>query len=342
MMSSNAYLDADQTGSSSHHHHRLQAHHQHHHHPHMGATGAAKLDLHHYSPPQQHQQHDAAYYRNCMVGGVLSSTIRWVLTPLDSIKCNMQVHPHRYPTFAGGLQMVFRQEGFRGLYRGFVPTVLSYSTQTGTKYMMYEWGKDHLNDMVGPEYAQRYKSLIYMTAAGCAEAVADIFMCPWETLKVQMQTTTSTKPRLVHAVVSLFQQPQQLLGALPPLWGRQIIGTMANFVTFEHSVNAIYRHVLEGEKQDYSTSTQLAVTFCAGYVSGLVATIVSHPADSLISLKVRHPEASIQQLIQQVGWRNLATKGLVPRIGLTGSIIGFQWFVYDTFKTAMGMGTTGG
>ena len=302
--------------------------------------------------------HDATYYRNCFVGGVMSSSIRWVLTPLDSIKCNMQVHPQKYPTFVGGLQMVYQTQGIRGLYRGLTPTILSYSTQTGTKYALYEYLKDHLNQQVkevyGDEAARRYQSFIYITAAGTAEALADVLMVPWETLKVQMQTSTTSRPlRFLPSVVALLQKPTTLMEALPPLWSRQILGTMANFLTFEHSANAIYQHLLVvdsaddgtaqvGTKSDYSIPTQLAVTFCAGFLSGIVSTIVSHPADSLLSLKARHPDASISHLIQRTGWRSLATQGLGPRMGLTGSIIGFQWFAYDTFKTFMGMGTTGG
>jgi solute carrier family 25 (mitochondrial phosphate transporter), member 3 len=151
--------------------------------------------------------------------------------------------------------------------------------------------------------------------------------------------------------VALFQKPMVLMEALPPLWSRQILGTMANFLTFEHSAHAIYQQLeclyepsLDGvarEKGDYSIPTQLAVTFTAGFISGMVSTIVSHPADTLLSLKARHPHATLTQLIHQVGWKSLATKGLGPRMGLTGSIIGFQWFAYDTFKTSMGMGTTG-
>jgi solute carrier family 25 phosphate transporter 3 len=38
----------------------------------------------------------------------------------------------------------------------------------------------------------------------------------------------------------------------------------------------------------------------------------------------------------------LATKGLLPRTLLTGTAIGLQWYIYDSFKSGMGMGTTGG
>ena len=40
------------------------------------------------------------------------------------------------------------------------------------------------------------------------------------------------------------------------------------------------------------------------------------------------------ELIQQIGgWKALFTKGIMPRMILTGTIIGTQWLIYDTFKT---------
>lgn len=320
------------------------------------ASALQVLSIERYQQEQQHQQHSthsSTYYAHCLLGGVLSSSIRWVLTPLDAMKCNLQVNPHKYPSFVGGLQQIFRQEGIRGLYKGFLPTVLSYSTQTGTKYMLYEWNKDQLTRWVGGEessVALQYRSLIYMVSAGAAEAVADILMCPWETLKVRFQTSTLSAnggavvhPRLGPAVVALMQEPKQLLGAIGPLWSRQIAGTMANFLTFEHSVQNIYKYGFPHQaKEDLSPGTQLGVTFVAGYWSGFVSSVVSHPADSLLSLQARYPHKPLRQLVHEVGWRALATQGLGPRIALTGSIIGFQWLAYDTFKTVMGMGTTGG
>eukprot|EP00034_Subulatomonas_tetraspora_P000316 GABW01000484.1.p4 GENE.GABW01000484.1~~GABW01000484.1.p4 ORF type:complete len:50 (+),score=14.80 GABW01000484.1:232-381(+) len=34
--------------------------------------------------------------------------------------------------------------------------------------------------------------------------------------------------------------------------------------------------------------------------------------------------------------------GLGARIFMIGSLTGAQWFIYDSFKTARGMGTSGG
>lgn len=234
-----------------------------------------------------------------------------------------------------------------GLYRGFTPTVLAYFSQSGTKYAMYELIKDNLSRTLGPEQAAQYQSLVYMVSAGSAEAIADIFMCPWEMLKVKVQTSQpgSFPSQFRPALATMVQQRSNLnfpFGSITPLWSRQVIGTVANFVTFEHTVNAIYGHLLTKNKDEYSKSTQLSVSFAAGYVSGLVSTVVSHPADSLLSLRARYPDKSYRQIVDLVGWKQLATQGLVPRAALTGTIIASQWFLYDSFKTILGLGTSGG
>lgn len=302
----------------------------------------------HYSRTSKKIEHiDKQYYAKCMIGGGLSSSVRWALTPFDFIKCSMQANPTRFPSFSAGLSSVWKEQGISGLYRGFTPTVLAYFSQSGTKYAMYELIKDNLSRSLGPEQSMQYKTIIYMVSAGSAEAIADIFMCPWEMLKVKVQTSQSgTFPsRFRPALISMIQQRRTLnfpFGSLPPLWSRQVIGTVANFVTFEHTVNAIYTHVLSKKKNEYSKSTQLAVSFAAGYVSGLVSTVVSHPADSLLSLQARYPDKTYKQIIDLVGWKQLATQGLVPRAALTGTIIASQWLLYDSFKTILGLGTSGG
>jgi solute carrier family 25 phosphate transporter 3 len=133
-------------------------------------------------------------------------------------------------------------------------------------------------------------------------------------------------------------------GSLVPLWGRQVPSTIANFYTFERVVEFFYTHVLTKGKDAYDQPTQLGVTFLSGYIAGFVSSVVSHPADSLVSLmaKPSNRHKSMMQIANQVGWVSLATKGLLPRTLLTGTAIGFQWWLYDSFKAAMGLGTTGG
>jgi solute carrier family 25 phosphate transporter 3 len=128
-------------------------------------------------------------------------------------------------------------------------------------------------------------------------------------------------------------------------------------------VQLFYTHVFTKPKDTYSKGTQLGVTFASGYTAGVICAIVSHPADSLVSLlgKPANKGKSLGQIINETGFAKLATKvcvfshsitkyfhlffikqGLGTRIFMIGTLTGLQWWIYDTFKSVLGMGTTGG
>jgi len=88
----------------------------------------------------------------------------------------------------------------------------------------------------------------------------------------------------------------------------------------------------------------LSVTFASGYIAGVVCAIVSHPADSMVSQlgKKENKGKALGQIMSEVGWKKLCTAGLGTRIFMIGTLTGLQWWIYDTFKTLNGMGTTGG
>lgn len=119
---------------------------------------------------------------------------------------------------------------------------------------------------------------------------------------------------------------------------------MAKFFCFEKIVQLFYTHVFTKPKETYSETSQLGITFASGYLSGIVCAVVSHPADSLVSQlgKASNKGKSISQIAGEVGWVGLATKGLGARVLLIGTLTGFQWWIYDSGKAALGLGTTGG
>lgn len=252
----------------------------------------------------------------------------------------------------GTAQSVVRQDGVVGLFRGLGPTAVAYGIQTSTKYGLYEVLKDQYT-RVAMEWTgqsqehvhQHYRGLVYMAASGTAEAMADVLMCPAEMLKVKVQTSENTRLSTGAALRTMMQNHQQYrfpFGALVPLWGRQIPGTITNFYVFENAVSAIYHYGLQRPKHEFSSTQQLGVTMCAGYIAGFCATIISHPADMLVSLMPRYPGQSAWRIAREIGWYNLTTRGLAPRVLVTANVICFQWFLYDSFKSMMGLGTTGG
>jgi len=294
--------------------------------------------------------HDTSYYAKCMLGGILACGITHAgITPLDVAKCNMQVNPLKYKGLGSSLSLLMKEEGSTGIWKGFGPTFVGYSLQGMFKYGLYEVFKDLYMNAAGQEASEKYKGAIWLAGSASAEVFADIALCPLEMTKVKIQTSaTGTFPTGFGAALAQMSkmkaETRYPFGSLVPLWSRQIPYTMAKFFFFEKIVSLFYTHVFTEPKDSYAKTTQLGVTFASGYLAGVVCAIVSHPADSLVSLlgKAENKGKSVGQIASEVGIATLATKGLSTRVLMIGTLTGFQWWIYDSFKATMGMGTTGG
>ncbi|KAI0925077.1 hypothetical protein AcW1_007018 [Taiwanofungus camphoratus] len=260
-----------------------------------------------------------------------------------------QVSPGKYKGLVSGIKTIAAEEGSKGLWKGVGPTFFGYSLQGMFKYGLYEVFKDVYMNMAGEEASTKYKGAIWLAGSASAEFFADIALCPLEMTKVKIQTSPAgTFPVPMMAALGemskLKAETRYPFGSIVPLWSRQIPYTMAKFFFFEYIVQMFYRHVFTAPKDTYGKPTQLGVTFASGYLAGVVCAVVSHPADSVVSLmgKPANRGKSIGQIASEVGIASLATKGLGTRVIMIGTLTGFQWWIYDTFKTAMGMGTTGG
>ena len=82
------------------------------------------------------------FYGVCAVGGMLSCGLtHTAVTPLDVVKCNMQIDPKRYKSIAGGFSLTAKEAGLGGLVKGWVPTLVGYSVQGAGKFGLYEFFK---------------------------------------------------------------------------------------------------------------------------------------------------------------------------------------------------------
>lgn len=287
-----------------------------------------------------------------MIGGVLSCGLtHMAVTPLDVVKCNMQVFPGEYTGLLQGLKKVNAEAGFgpSGLTKGWLPTLIGYSMQGLFKFGLYEVFKDIYSNMAGEQNAAKYKPIIWLAGSASAEFFADMALCPLEMVKVKIQTSPPSAnfpTAMGEAVARMRADPNSgfPFGSVVPLWSRQIPYTMAKFFFFEGIVKMFYTYVFTQPKDTYNKPTQLGITFASGYLAGIICAIVSHPADTLVSQKGKAENAgkSFGQIANEVGMKNLCTKGLGTRIIMIGTLTGLQWWIYDTFKSAMGLGTTGG
>lgn len=113
----------------------------------------------------------------------------WAVTPLDLVKCRRQVDSKLYTGNIDGWKKIVSREGTSKIFTGGGPTFLGYSVQGSLKYGGYEYFKKFYSDLAGPENAERYKTWIYLAGSASAEFFADIGLCPFEAIKIRMQTT---------------------------------------------------------------------------------------------------------------------------------------------------------
>ena len=75
--------------------------------------------------------------------------------------------------------------------------------------------------------------------------------------------------------------------------------SMLMFSTFEHSVDFLYENVIQKRKEDCSCAQQLGVTCLAGYISGAIGTIVSNPADNIVSSLYNNKAKNVLEVSQK-------------------------------------------
>lgn len=228
------------------------------------------------------------------------------------------------------------------LLTGWVPTLIGYSAQGCFKFGLYEIFKDWFSQIVGTETAYTYRTFVYLAASASAEVFADLALCPWEAIKVRMQTSlpSANFPTSLGAAMGKISAAEGMSGfykGIYPLWGRQVPYTMVKFSCFEKTVEAFYTYVFTNPKSSYSKSTQLSITFASGYIAGVLCAVVSQPADTLVSKLNQSPGASVGDIIKKVGGIGGLYKGLTMRIIMVGTLTGLQWWIYDAFKTSVGI-----
>ncbi|ODV58187.1 Cu/Pi carrier [Ascoidea rubescens DSM 1968] len=289
------------------------------------------------------------YFGACTIGGILAcGPTHSAVTPLDLIKCRRQVSSALYKSNLEGLKTILKGEGIKGIFTGFGATAIGYSLQGAGKYGFYEFFKYNYSNLIGKELSEKYKTTLYLSASASAEFLADIFLCPFESIKVKTQTSI---PPFANNVVDGFNKIMKSEGVygfykgLYPLWFRQIPYTMVKFATFERVVELIYSY-LPKKKSEYSLGTQTGVSFLGGYIAGIFCAIVSHPADVMVS-KINNEKSSnestanvVKKIYGKIGFVGL-WNGLPIRIVMIGTLTGLQWLIYDSFKAAVGLPTSG-
>merc|ERR1711931_431835 len=101
------------------------------------------------------------YYALCGVGGVLSCGLtHTAVTPLDLVKCRLQVNKEKYKSLGNGFKVTVAESGAGGLFLGWAPTAIGYSMQGLCKFGFYEVFKNIYSGMLGEENTYLYRTSV--------------------------------------------------------------------------------------------------------------------------------------------------------------------------------------
>jgi len=298
------------------------------------------------------------YFAVCGLAGILSCGLTHCgVTPIDMVKCNKQNNPAIFNQgMIGNMKILAGIKGARGLFRGWAPTFVGYSFQGLGKFGINDVLKYKYGQILGKDFKENNPKIFYAMCSGSAEFFADVLLCPWETVKLKVQTvevnnwlegkSNGYANGLIDGTKRLVAD-EGLYGCfsiLKPLWCRQIPYTIIKFVAFEDFIRRIDGALMSNygkTKKDFGGAAELGFTFAAGYGAGIFCGAVSHPADTMASLLSKSPGVAMGELYQGNGGFNGLWKGFGARVFMIGTLTGMQWFIYDTTKVAFGLGASG-
>ena len=127
-----------------------------------------------------------------------------------------------------------------------------------------------------------------------------------------------------------------------PILFKQVPYTMAKFAVQGSTAESIY-NALGTDAKKMSKGGNVGVSLASGVVAGVVAAIISHPADTLLS-KINKGGAGgsgsmmsrLMNIAAETGIVSLCTTGLMARCIMIGTLTAGQFGVFDIVMGAVG------
>ena len=292
------------------------------------------------------KNYDLMYFvKGAASGGVCCSFTHGALTPVDVVKTRIQLDSAKYNQgLIGGFKTIIKEEGSGALLTGLGATAGGYFIQGWFKFGGVEFFKVQAVAALGEEKAWSLKTPIYLGAAGCAEFIADIFLCPLEAVRIRSVSDPKFCTGLADGFGKMFKAEGMggFYGGFVPILFKQVPYTMAKFAVQGAAQDAIFDSMGK-TPADVSSGTALGVSLSSGVIAGVAAAIISHPADTLLSMVNKagaggngSTASRLMNIAKEVGIVKLATNGLLPRCVMIGTLTAGQFGIFDIVMGALG------
>lgn len=285
------------------------------------------------------------YVKAAAAGGLCCSVTHGAVCPIDVVKTRIQLDPIKYNSgMISAFRSVVASEGAGALATGLGATAAGYFVQGWFKFGGVEFFKIKMAHSMGPQAAWDNRNGIYLASAAAAEFIADLFLCPLEAVRIRSVSDPTFPKGLLPGMSKMLATdgPLGFYAGLGPILFKQIPYTMAKFAVQGKAAEIMYKSAGK-EPSQMSSGANLAVSLSSGVIAGIVAAIVSHPADTLLS-KINKAGAGgsggtmsrLFNIAKEMGFAKLCLTGLPARCVMIGTLTAGQFGIFDTVMSMLG------
>jgi len=206
----------------------------------------------------------------------------------------------------------------------------------------YTLGENVILDALASLPLEQLDVTIILVAAGLGAAVGCFFICPFEAVRIR----TVAQPDFADSIVGVLDRMVKeegtfsLFSAVPAFLLKEVPFACAKFAVFDYSTAQLYA-MFPAAREDIKLS--LLISLVGGSFGGIVAALVSNPADATISQMKKGkskigPIDAAKELLEDGGVRALF-KGLALRSWFYPILVSLQFLVYDSVRFALGVGS---
>ena len=292
-------------------------------------------------------------------GGLGCALTHSAVIPLDVVKTRLQTEPQKYEGLVGGAIKIAKEEGKGALFLGAQATIAGYLWYGVSVYPSYELTKRVLSPLLGLSSGN-----ISLLSGSLAAVIASFGLTPIEAARIRTvaEPNTYREIGLAGTLAKISAEGKgrrfggwtKLYDGLPPLMLRQILFGTVKFFAFDLIRDFSFSALSEAgilEAGGGQEGLKLLLTFASGGAAGVLSSVVSQPADSILTyisrlkgsgsdkVDLNDPISIVKGFLEESGAAGLFN-GLGSRCIWSGSIIGGQFFLYEIFRNALSVGTS--